>query len=299
MTHRLLQRLLCAVCGLSIVIFCGCTDKTAQEPDSGERPETPSDTDSGLLDEIELLRNECIAQDMETADLQSLLSDHLQKQESAETEPASSEAPQREIPDSYRIEGVPEIAQLPDFPTGCESVSAVMLLQYAGEELSVSAFIDQYLDRSDHFYHMNGLCYGPDPSACFIGDPRTETSYGCMATVIEKAFLRFFGSDERYVNTTGLTLPVLCEEYISCGIPVMVWVSLKMEAPIPGSTWHLSDGSSYQWLANEHCMVLIGYDEQYYYFNDPYTGTCQKYEKALSEKRHEAFELQSLAVLPK
>lgn len=294
MTHRLLQRLLCAACGLSLATFCGCSDHADDMPASADIQEEASDSGDALAEEIGLLRNECIAQDMETAELQDILSVYIQSQEPTETEPL-----QREIPAAYIIEGVPEIHQLPEYPTGCESVSAVMLLQYAGEEISVFAFIDQYLDRSDDFYHMNGLCYGPDPNTYFIGDPRKEASYGCMATVIEKAFLRFFGSDERYVNTTGLTLPVLCEEYISRGIPVMVWTSLKMDAPRPGSIWHLPDGSSYQWLANEHCMVLIGYDEESYYFNDPYTGTRQKYERTLSEKRHEVFELQSLAVLPK
>ena len=39
---------------------------------------------------------------------------------------------------------VPYIDQTKDYPTGCESVSAVMLLHYLGIPISVDAFIENY-----------------------------------------------------------------------------------------------------------------------------------------------------------
>ena len=71
---------------------------------------------------------------------------------------------------------VPFIAQNPDFPTGCEAVSAVMALRYYGECVTVDDFVDNFLSCSDAFYTMNGVSYGPDPHQFFIGDPRTKTA---------------------------------------------------------------------------------------------------------------------------
>ena len=45
----------------------------------------------------------------------------------------------------YKIQ-VPYIDQSVKYPTGCESVSAVMLLQYLGYEISVDEFISKYLE---------------------------------------------------------------------------------------------------------------------------------------------------------
>ena len=45
------------------------------------------------------------------------------------------------------------------YPTGCESVSAVMLLRYLGYEMSVDEFIEQYLDRQE-FELREGELYG-------------------------------------------------------------------------------------------------------------------------------------------
>lgn len=194
------------------------------------------------------------------------------------------------------IKGVPVIAQMPDYPTGCESVSAVMALQFAGETISVDNFIDHYLEKSSNFYYADGVRYGPNPYEVFIGNPRSRSAFGCMAPVIEKALVKYYASDEAVENTTGMSMEALCRNYIDNGIPVMVWTSIKMLEPRYTSRWTLPNGDEYTWLANEHCMVLIGYDHNYYYFNDPYTGKEVKYNKNLSENRYEAFGKQSLVI---
>lgn len=43
----------------------------------------------------------------------------------------------------------PFIDQRDKYPTGCESVTAVMALQYAGVEVSVEEFIDGYLPQGN------------------------------------------------------------------------------------------------------------------------------------------------------
>ena len=55
-------------------------------------------------------------------------------------------------------------------------------------------------------------------------------------------------------------------------------------------------GGTYTWLANEHCLVLMGYDNENYYFSDPYKGAVVKYKKALCQSRYQAFGQQALAI---
>lgn len=65
---------------------------------------------------------------------------------------------------------VPYISQKGRYPTGCESVSTVMLLQLLGYEISVDEFIENYLDC--HGFEMrDGQLYGPDPNEHFCGSP--------------------------------------------------------------------------------------------------------------------------------
>ena len=76
----------------------------------------------------------------------------------------------------------------------------------------------------------------------------------------------------------------------------MVWVTINMVETFTRAQWRLEDGTLYEWPANEHCMVLVGYDEDVYYFNDPYTGTRVAYKRILSEERYNALGQQALVI---
>lgn len=197
------------------------------------------------------------------------------------------------------ISDVPLISQFPEFPTGCESVSAVMVLKFSGENISAEKFIDEYLPKSSEFYNEGGKRFGPSPYEFFIGNPKTASSYGCMAPVIEKAICKFFGNNDRVQNTTGTDLSVLCSEYIDKGIPVMIWATINMKETNPKNSWYLSDGKRFSWPGNEHCMVLIGYDSDSYYFNDPYAGKTVKHSKETTNDRYAELGMQSIVVLKK
>lgn len=194
------------------------------------------------------------------------------------------------------LSGVPLIPQMPNYPTGCESVSAVMALRYAGVDISVDTFIDQHLEKSSAFYYEGGVAYGPDPYKYFLGSPRSKNAYGCMAPVMEKAIRSCLPAGKTVENATGKTLPELCAQYIDQDIPVMVWVTIKMLDTYPSASWTLEDGSRYSWPANEHCMLLIGYDSSQYYFCDPYTGKQVSYKRSLSETRYISLGSQALAI---
>ena len=205
---------------------------------------------------------------------------------------------------------VPYIDQSVKYPTGCESVSTVMLLQYLGYKISVDEFIENYLEQ-DTFEQRRGEQYGPDPRKMFCGSPYDEESFGCYSPVIVKALNRFFEESEkeksaernhlkyRVVDVTGKTAQQLVEQYVKKGMPVIFWACIDMREPIIGPEWKLKEtGETFTWISNEHCLLLVGEDETGFYFNDPHGNhgvIC--YEKELVENRHKAQMLQAVACM--
>lgn len=182
---------------------------------------------------------------------------------------------------------VPYIDQTKEWPTGCESVSATMLLQYLGFDISVKQFVEQYLER-EPLFEKNGKLYGPDPRKVFAGDPADESSMGCYAPVIKRALKKILPADREAVDLTGVSMEVLLQDYIDHDIPVIFWASIDLKETYAGPEWTLTDsGETFVWRSNEHCMLLVGYDEKNYYFNDPWHnhGTIG-YERKLVQKRH-------------
>lgn len=187
---------------------------------------------------------------------------------------------------------VPYIDQSLRYPTGCESVSTVMLLQYLGYEISVDYFIDEILKKCE-FQIREGQLYGPDPRKCFCGSPYDEESYGCYAPVICDALNTVFSKSNTgfiAVDETGTSIEKLLRKYIDSGMPVIFWACIDMREPVIGPEWKLLDsGEIFTWVSNEHCMLLVGYDEEGYYFNDPYENHgVIRYDKVLVEERHRA-----------
>lgn len=196
---------------------------------------------------------------------------------------------------------VPYIDQTKEWPTGCESVSAVMLLQYLGIDITVEEFVERHLERKPLF-EKDGRLYGADPRKVFVGSPADENSMGCYAPVIRKALkgalcraaecgtgLRGTVQDVwEPVDLTGVPVEVLLREYINNDMPVIFWTSIDLKETYAGPEWIVADtGETFEWRSNEHCMLLVGYDEENYYFNDPWHNHgLIGYGRKLVEKRH-------------
>lgn len=202
-----------------------------------------------------------------------------------------------------KIINVPYIDQTEEWPTGCESVSAVMLLQFLGIDIMVNEFIEKYLEKKP-FSEKDGKTYGPDPRKYFAGSPYDTESMGCYAPVIEKTLNKVFlavadgtqNTDESMLmkeeyhakNITGMPMEEILCKYIDHDMPVVFWACIDLKEAIIGPEWILDDtGEVFTWKSNEHCMLLVGYDENYYYFNDPWHNHgIIGYEKELVEKCH-------------
>lgn len=204
-----------------------------------------------------------------------------------ETETYKIDASSRIIPSEALLD-VPHIYQLDKWPTGCESVSAVMALNFAGISISVDDFIDNYL-----------TCTTPpfNPYKSFGGSPRDKGGLGCYAPVIKSALdgaLKGSGKTARLLN--GIPLEELCGEYIAGGIPVILWGTLDMAEPFEGKTWEF-EGETFTWIRPEHCLLLIGYDDDNYIFCDPmHNENKTYYSKASVEKAYAALHSQAVVI---
>lgn len=175
--------------------------------------------------------------------------------------------PQTPIGNSKIIQA-PFISQLGKYPTGCESVTTVMALNHIGIDISVDKFIDSYLTKT-------GVPF--DPNISFGGNPRYTSGYGCYVPVIKKALDKAL-SGQKYTakQLYGVSLKNLCSNYIDKGIPVILWATMYMNTPYISSTWTYN-GKTINWIAPEHCLLLVGYDSSHYIFNDPLTYQPQTY----------------------
>lgn len=201
-----------------------------------------------------------------------------------------------------KIIRAPYIDQTKEFPTGCESVSAVMLLQYLGVSITVDAFIDQYLEK-EAMQEREGRLYGPDPFRYFAGSPYDAESFGCYAPVIVRALNRAFAekrTDLSAIDITGMPMADILKNFVDQDMPVVFWASIDLKETVTGPKWQLPDGSEFTWISNEHCMLLVGYDEKSYYFNDPWHNHgCIAYPRKLTEQRHREQREMAAAVIDK
>ena len=88
-------------------------------------------------------------------------------------------------------------------------------------------------------------------------------------------------------------------------MPVICVACIDMREPVTGPQWQLSETAAgrtpdriFTWISNEHCMLLVGYDEENYYFNDPHNGNgLIGYAREITEKRHRAQYMQAVGVI--
>ena len=211
------------------------------------------------------------------------------------------------MPSSKKIANVPLIGQQ-KLPTGCETCSAVMLLNYYGYNISETSFADKYLIKRPLGYGKYGL-EGPDPNCAFIGSPYTTNSFGAYAPVMAKSMNSYLAKKSyKAVSVSGKSLEYLAGKYIAQGQPVMVWATIYMTASYKTTTWRVNytdenarykKGSSYTWLANEHCLLLTGYDSSFYYFNDPWTDSRIAYSKSIVNTRYNELGKQAVVMVKK
>ncbi len=282
--------------GTASIVGTADTADTVDTPDAPETENTASEVSALTSTVSSAAENARIGSDTDSDTDTDTGSD---ADTGADTDTTSSTAVSS-VPVSAMII-VPFYSQEEEMPTGCEIVSARMALAYYGIEADYDELIS-YINTDELQYNDEGKLYGASPNTAFIGNPRTSSGMGCFSAVIADMIDAMHLDGIVADDTSGLPLDFIAQTYITQGYPVLVWATMSMSDSVATTTWYLTDASGsitderYTWLANEHCLVLVGYDEDYYYFNDPLESGVVKYEKELAESRYEEIGMYSLVV---
>ena len=210
--------------------------------------------------------------------------------------------PETDASDTPALISVPYHSQIDTLPTGCETLSAYMLLDYYGCAPSLDS-LTAALETADFALLPDGTLCAPSPDDAYIGDPRKDSGYGCYPPVIVRLLSQYLPESLWAEDLTGMSMEELAGSYIDRGEPVLVWTTIDMKEAYPSTTWALIDddgrptGESFTWMSNEHCMVFIGYDEDLYYFNDPLKPDGPAaYDRDLFEDRYASMGMRCVAV---
>ncbi len=197
---------------------------------------------------------------------------------------------------------IPMLYQGTAYPNGCESVSTVMALNYMGIDVSVERFITKYLPMAPLEPKGDGVFVTEDPYYYYIGDPRALNGYYCFAPAIEKAVNKLIAKSEyQCICPNKVSLDELCRKYIDNDIPVVIWSTLNMQklSYSRKNPWIIKNRTQrHRVISNLHCVLLVGYDDDRYYINDPLRGMVS-YSKAVVEASYKALGKQAIVISKK
>lgn len=227
------------------------------------------------------------------------------KQTEKNSETIETTAAVTTVPESYKISGVPVITQ-DVLKAGCETYACTMLLQYWDFDINEFDFVDNYLITRPVYYGYGGELYGPDMNSAYAGD--IYTGYGINAPAMAKCmnnYIKTTKSELKAYPLSEVPLETLCEEYILDNKPVMCWETTNMDEPYIKASWivdyvdenaKFEIGDTVSWMQNEHCMVLVGYDQNNYYFCDSVAGKLASYDKKIAEERYSQMGMQAIVI---
>ena len=167
---------------------------------------------------------------------------------------------------------------MPEMLTGCEITALTMLWKYYGFDVDKETMAYQYcfsrfLLRLGWFVVWGG--YGKN----FVGDPG-GTGYVCGTTSIINAANDFFEELRSDYTATVINDGSRQNLYnlLEQEIPVLVWVTIGMAPRSEIRGWYTEEGAFMDWAENDHCAVLIGYNDTSVIIADPILGeySCDK-----------------------
>ena len=178
-----------------------------------------------------------------------------------------------------------EFCQYPDYPTGCESVSLYMLLNFYGVDVTVEQIYDLLPMGAQPYDDEAGVRHGANPEREFVGDPRSEYSYGVFNEPIANVAEQFKPGAQTKAGASLADIRAI----LDTGNPVLAWyVSAPMRDIMYRWSWLDENGETVRWPGGEHAVVICGYDEASITYRDPNAGTtvvidCDTFAKSFDE----------------
>ncbi|PER81014.1 C39 family peptidase [Bacillus cereus] len=162
------------------------------------------------------------------------------------------------------LSNVPLIRQLPELDRGCEVTSLAMMLQYAGVSVDKVTLANEIkkVDFIDDGVRGN-------PNEGFVGNIYTfsESGYAVYHGPLFQLAEKYLPN--KAVDLTGKNIEEIYKS-VKAGQPV-VMITNATFVPLDEdefTTWETNSGDV-SITYNEHCVVLIGYDQESVYIRDP------------------------------
>lgn len=165
---------------------------------------------------------------------------------------------------SSMISDVPFINQKPELPRGCEVTSLAMLLQHAGVEVDKMELASN-INKVP--FEENGLRGNMNEG--FVGDIYSFSNPGLGVYIKPLIELGNQYLPNQLVDLTGSDIEELYHQ-IDNGRPVLVITNatFKQLSESEFQSWETTGGEM-KVTYEEHSVVVVGYDENYVYINDP------------------------------
>ena len=147
---------------------------------------------------------------------------------------------------------------------------------------------DEYLKKGNgSFYEM------------FLGNPRDNTSYGCMSQPIVNAANKYFKVNNMSAvakNISGTDFKEILG-MVAQGDPIVIWNTIDMRQPYESKTF-VFNGKEYTWMSPEHCVVITGYDlnKNIVYIMDPMEGNVTRNLETF-QSRYEEMHSQAVYII--
>ncbi len=171
---------------------------------------------------------------------------------------------------------MPAQSQLPELPNGCEVTSLSMLLTAAGHPVDKLVLArEQPTDPTpltlvpggDEDNLHNVVRWG-NPDVGFVGNVYGSVGYA----IYHRPLAAFLGRllPHRAVDLTGSPLTEILR-HVASGRPVLVWTTADFRPTNDWVHWRSPTGVV-RATQNEHAVLLVGYDAQHVYLNNPLNG---------------------------
>ncbi|WP_235846591.1 C39 family peptidase [Neobacillus drentensis] len=132
---------------------------------------------------------------------------------------------------------VPLINQRPELPTGCEITAVTMMLQYKGVHVDKVTLANKMPKHSQN------------PNLGYVGNPYTKKGWTIYPSALMGLVKNYAGSAKNLTGTSNVNI----EKQLVSNKSIVVWVSRMHGFSV-------------------HALVLTGFDKNYYYYNDCWTG---------------------------
>ena len=166
--------------------------------------------------------------------------------------------------ETVMLSNVPLIQQLPELERGCEVTSLAMMLQYAGVSVDKMKLANEIKKVNFIEDGVRG-----NPNEGFVGNIYTfsESGYGVYHGPLFQLAKKYLPNNA--VDLTGNGIEEIYKS-VNNGQPV-VMITNATYAPLDEDEFTIweTNGGDVSITYNEHCVVLVGYDKESVYIQDP------------------------------